>query len=192
MLYFIGFTVTTLWLPPLSDIFGRKKFFTAGMALGLAIHVVMLFTQSWTMMIVMCFCIGLLTPLRMQVGFNYMIEFIPKRSQIMAGTCYMISDALVFVITTIYFWKISNDWMPYFCIVIFVNLIVLIGCFFLPESPRMLLELGREDEAITILEQIASFNGRDLTLKNVDTSSMMINSMETSLNATVNRSQIVM
>ena len=68
-----------------------------------------------------------------------MIEFIPKSSQVMAGTCYSIADSMVFIITTMYFWKISKDWAPYFCIVFVFNFIAIIGSLYLPESPRMLL-----------------------------------------------------
>ena len=77
MFFFVGWMLTALWLPPLSDIFGRKKFFAAAMILGLLFHFVMLFTHSWTVIIIMSFCIGLISSIRMQVGFNYMIEFIP-------------------------------------------------------------------------------------------------------------------
>ena len=96
------------------------------------------------------------------------------------------------MITTLYFWKVSVDWVPYFCIVLGFNIVTLLGSLWLPESPRMLLDLGREDEAIENLERIASFNGRPLSLKNAENSSMMINSMETSMNSTMNRSQYVM
>jgi len=54
----------------------------------------------------------------------------------------MVGDAMLFMITTVYFWKISIDWAPYFCICLVINLIGVIGSLYLPESPRMLLELG--------------------------------------------------
>ena len=93
--------------------------------------------------------------------------------------------ALVYLITTVYFWKISKDWAPYFCINLVLNLIGIVGSLWLPESPRMLLQLGRESEAITVLDRIASFNGYKLTLKNGEISPMMINnSIETSCNTT--------
>ena len=77
MFLFVGWTVTTLLLPPLSNIFGRKKFFAAAMILGFFINLVILITHSWTVLIIMSFCLGLLTSIRIQVGYNYMIEFIP-------------------------------------------------------------------------------------------------------------------
>ena len=110
MFLFIGITLTTLWLPSLSDIYGRKLFYAATMGAGLAIHLGMFFTPSWTLMIVLSFIFGLITPLRLQVGYNYLIEFWPKRSQINAGMIYMVLDSSVFMITTLYFWKISINW----------------------------------------------------------------------------------
>ena len=90
---------------------------------------------------------------------------------------------MVFMITTMYFWKISKDWAPYFCIVFVFNIIALIGSLYLPESPRMLLELGKEDEAIEILERIASFNGKKLKLANSS-----VNMSSAILETTVDRS----
>lgn len=80
MFYFVGWTLTTLWLPPLSDIYGRKIFFLTAMASGMVFHLGIYFAQNWAVIIAMSFCIGLVSSLRIQVGFNYMIEFFPLRS----------------------------------------------------------------------------------------------------------------
>ena len=124
------------------------------------IHLVMLFTQSWTVIILMSLCTGLLTPIRMQVGYNYILEFCPKRNQVTAGTLYMMFDMVVYMVTVLYFWKISIEWVPYYSIALVFNGVAFCGSLWLPESPRMLLELGREDEAIANLERMANFNGK--------------------------------
>ena len=87
-----------------------------------------------------------------------MIEFFPKSRQVLAGTCWSILDGLVYMVTTLYFWKVDNDWSKYFYFVFGANIISLVGTFFLPESPRMLHELGREDEANQVLDQISRCN----------------------------------
>ena len=148
VMFFVGLTLTTVWLPPLSDIYGRKSLFIVAMGTGLLFHFGMYITSHWSVIITMTFLLGLITSLRIQVGYNYLIEFFPKSRQVFAGTCWCIMDALVFMITTLYFWKVDRDWSNYFFFVFGANIIGLIGTFFLPESPLILHNLGKEDEAI--------------------------------------------
>ena len=78
-------------------------------------------------------------------------------------------------------------------VVLCANAAGLLGLLVLPESPRMLLALGREDEAVEVLRMIARFNGKNLKLPGEEaSSSMLINSFETSLNTTVDRSAVVL
>lgn len=84
-------------------------FVLGSIAAGMALHLGIFFTQSWAVIIALSFGVGFATSLRIQVGFNYLIEFFPKKSQIMAGTVYCIIDATTYMFTTIYFWKISTD-----------------------------------------------------------------------------------
>ena len=73
----------------------------------------------------------------------------------LAGTFYCVLDGMVYMFITLYFWKIDRDWSNFFLIVFGANIISMIGTTFLPESPRMLVNLGKESEAIESLEQIA-------------------------------------
>ena len=61
----------------------------------------------------------------------------------MAGTIYCIIDAAVYMFTTLYFWKMSSDWQPYFIVLLCINAIAVLGCMVLPESPRILFALGK-------------------------------------------------
>jgi len=40
--FFLGWVTTILWLPRLSDMYGRKKFFAAGMAANLLLYTMLL------------------------------------------------------------------------------------------------------------------------------------------------------
>ena len=121
-------------------------------AIVLALHLVMLLTHNFILLLIVTFCIGLNIPLLQQVGYNYMIEFFAKSNQVAAGTAYNMINACVFFLTTLYFWKLSNDWTGYFVIVLAFNAISLIGVILMPDSPRLLLALGKEAEAVTSLE----------------------------------------
>jgi len=49
---------------------------------------------------------------------------------------------MVYLVATIYFWKISDDWYWIGMIGLLCNLFSACTCWFLPESPRYLLETG--------------------------------------------------
>ena len=118
------------------------------MGIGLLLHLGMFVTSHWSLIIAITFSLGLITPLRLQVGYNYILEFFPKSSQVAAGTSYCIMDGCVLMIATLYFWKVDRDWSNYFYFVFGANIISLIGAYFLPESPRILYNHGKEKEAI--------------------------------------------
>ena len=149
-------------------------------------------------MIAMTFCIGLASALRIQVGFNYLIELFPEKHRVLAGTIYCVLDGMVYMITTLYFWKIDRDWSNYFFFAFGANIISLVGTAFLPESPRMLVNIGKETEAIESLEQIARCNGNLIKLGGLNTSigsEQLLNegnSLDTTANTTTkDRSSVV-
>ena len=85
----------------------------------------------------------------------------------LAGTGWLITDAHIYLVTTLYFWKIDQDWFKFFYIVLGHNFIGLIGALWLPESPRMLHARGCENEAMKILNQIAKINKMKLPFAEV-------------------------
>ena len=157
-LFFIGFALSTFWLSAYSDIYGRKNFFLLAMTVNFCMHIGMWLTSSWSVISALAFCCGFTTVLRLQVGYNYLIELFSVDRQVLVGLGWCITDALVYVITTLYFWKINHEWQKYFSFVLCANLIGLIGAVWLPESPRMLQALGRENEAMDSLNRIAKIN----------------------------------
>ena len=114
--FFLGWCTTILWLPRLSDGNGRKKFFMAGMALNMLLYTMLMTCESLDAMIFVMFCFGMTTSIRINVGYVYLMELVPENKQTLIGTCWNIGEAMVYMIGTIYFWKISKDW--YFVVLI--------------------------------------------------------------------------
>ena len=63
-LAFLGFFMTTFWLPAWSDIYGRKKFFAFAVVADMILLVCIMFTKSWAVVYVVGFLIGAVTSLR--------------------------------------------------------------------------------------------------------------------------------
>ena len=71
-------------------------------------------------------------------------------------------ETTIYIIATIYYWKISKHWI-WFSLVGFVwNIISATLTFWVPESPRWYLSIGKTDEAKASLEKIASWNRKEL------------------------------
>jgi MFS family permease len=159
---FIGWVLTLAWVPRLSDMYGRKYIFMIGMLADLSMFICIFFTKSLNWMIVIFFVIGLATTSRVDIGFVYMMELVPKRNQIFYASLYNIFEGSILLIATVYFWVISKDWFWFVMIGFALQVFNFIAIQFLPESPRLLVELGRLDEARVAFEKIAKWNGKEL------------------------------
>ena len=77
---FVGWFVTLSWVPRISDMYSRKWVFTVGMIIDWLLFIAMFLTTRIDWMIVVTFVFGLATTIRVNVGFVYMMELMPKRN----------------------------------------------------------------------------------------------------------------
>lgn len=160
--FFIGWATSLLWLPRFGDKFGRQKLFAIGMTLNLIAFTILLVTNDINVMTAVIFMQGFLTSIRMNIGFLFMMEIMPRDAQTGFGTLMSIIDASTYLLATLYFFKISKEW-SYFVFVGYIwNWVSAIGAWFLPESPRFLCEKGNMYELERSLKVIARINGKEL------------------------------
>ena len=107
---------------------------------------VVLLTQSKTVMIAVIFTLGCFSSIRICVGYNYMIEMMPKDMQVFAGTSWNVIEAVLTLFAVVYYWLISNNWLYYFLFCYSLHFLCIIICCYLPESPRFSLEIGNFEE----------------------------------------------
>ena len=72
------------------------------------------------------------------------------------------TDACTYLFATIYFWKINKDWFYFAMVGYCLNLFAAACAWFLPESPRYLLEKGKIEELKESMEVIARVNQKPL------------------------------
>ena len=78
--YFVGWCVTLLWLPLLSDKFGTRRYiFIAGTILDLGMYTGILITTNLNVMITLAFFEGLFASCTQTVGWVYIMELLPVR-----------------------------------------------------------------------------------------------------------------
>lgn len=79
------------------------------------------------------------------MGFSYLLEMQPTSKQTFIGTMEFISEGLVYVVVTIYFAFICKTWYYVQVPTIALGVSGTIALYFLPESPRFLVEVGKFD-----------------------------------------------
>ena len=83
------------------------------------------------------------------------------RSMTIAG--YGVIDGGVVAILVMYFWFVSKDWEPWYLMCILIQIGIIVGLLWLPESPDFLYAKGRYDESKEVLMRIAKWNGAKIT-----------------------------
>ena len=78
-MFFIGWASTLLWVPMLSDTRNRKKFFVSSMIVVFFVMTGMLMTSSLDLMLFYMFLLGAITSARVNVGYIYLMELVPKQ-----------------------------------------------------------------------------------------------------------------
>ena len=76
--FFIGWASTLLWLPSFGDKYGRKMPFAIAMVLNLFLYGVLMITKNIDVMLANLFVQGALTSVRINIGFLYLQEMMPK------------------------------------------------------------------------------------------------------------------
>ena len=117
MLYFAGWAFGSLFLPNLSDKYGRKYFYFFFLILQQYAILILMglpggFNMDWIKLaMAIFFAIGLASSVRTTVGFCLMCDVVPKRYHSMISSLWMSLGVLNHAITTIYFKYISKDWI---------------------------------------------------------------------------------
>ena len=71
-------------------------------------------------------------------------------------------EAFIYVLATLYFWKVNKHWFYFVLIGYTWNVISVVGMYWMPESPRFLLNVGKREEAFRAFQTIAKWNKKEL------------------------------
>ncbi|MEO6894686.1 MAG: sugar porter family MFS transporter, partial [Ginsengibacter sp.] len=155
----VGAVIGAMFTGRLSDIFGRKKTILC----AAIIFVIGAAWSGWapnpTMLIISRVFIGLAIGISSFAVPLYIAEISPThiRGQLVSLFQLLITiGILVSYLSDLAFADNNNaaSWRPMFYMGIIPGLILLIGIFFLPETPRWLMSKGREAEGLKILKRI--------------------------------------
>lgn len=157
-IFFVGWCSTLLWVPLLSDKYGRKPFFVWGQVLQFALMTVQMVTHNVMIMLAVIFAQGALTTIRINIGYLWLMELLPKRHQTAVGSGWNVYESFCVMVGPLYFGFVSNKWFYLVLVGYIEQVICLATCFFLPESPRLLVAMNRLGAAQESFRAIAGWN----------------------------------
>ncbi len=155
----IGALLGAIFSGKLSDIIGRKRMiiinaviFSIGAAGSAA-------ASSVALLIVMRVIIGVAIGITSYVAPMYIAEISPARKRGGLVTLNQLMITVGILVSYITDYLLSNDnnatsWRWMFLVGILPALVLLLGMFFLPETPRWLISKGRFDEGKRVLEMV--------------------------------------
>ena len=162
----VGFAVSSLIIgcilgsgvaSGLSDRLGRKKALTiVGLLWGIS-SIGSALAQNMAELNLFRICGGAGIAVAMLVSPIYVAEISPPRIRGRLGTTNQLSIVAggLFAFLASYAFSFSGEWRWMLACGVVPALFLLIGLLFVPESPRWLIEKGRELEAIAILSRIS-------------------------------------
>jgi MFS family permease len=124
----------------MADLYGRRRFFLSAMVIDLVLFTYLYLTTSLTSVYVLSFLIGAMTSMRIQVGFIWLMELLTQGKQVLFGTAYNVLEGLMQIFIPIYYLLISTDSNQLFLYGIVYQVLNLCMIFFVPESPRFLIQ----------------------------------------------------
>jgi MFS family permease len=116
---------------------------------------------------VFMFVFGVASVGRATNSFLYMGEVVPERKRVLMATLLQVLVGCVPAIGSIYFTRISKNWLWLEIWAGGLTVLCLVATFFMPESPKYLMSKKRYNDARKALTYISKFNGKSTAFTNL-------------------------
>jgi len=107
---FVGWVTTLLFIPRLADVYGRYKMMFAGNLVTWSAFSLLIFTDSYHLLITGLFIMGMMSTIRVQVGVLYLYECLTRANYHKIYTIVAILEGVFGVMGALYFKYVSKDW----------------------------------------------------------------------------------
>ncbi|CDW73161.1 solute carrier family member 5 [Stylonychia lemnae] len=156
--YFIGYSLSCLFVPRLSDIKGRRIPYLMSNLIQLFIYFGILFATTVDQIIVFILIFGLCGPGRSIVGYLYLLELVPKDWKYYIGTLISCANTSTFVFSSFFFWYASKNSEYLIIFGLISTLFTLTAIYQIPESPKYLKSTNQLEKLEKTLAYIDRFN----------------------------------
>jgi len=162
-MFYIGGLIGSIVSGIVADTYGRKMVLLTSLSGTICLSIVCSFTKNvWQLTVVRGF-LGAAQMTCYSIAFIILSEFISPSYRTISANMFQLNLCLSQLVIDIssYF---DRTWRSLQIYATLPALLALAYFFTLPESPRWLLSANKKEEAEKVLEKIAKFNGRPLTI----------------------------
>ncbi|CDW82353.1 solute carrier family member 5 [Stylonychia lemnae] len=157
-MYFAGWTVSCIFVPRLSDLYGRKWPVLISSIASVAIYTGLILSRNINLSIALFFLLGLGCTGKSSTLYVYMLELVPSNRQTYVGTYMLFADGSTMILLSLYFRFISNDWFWFQLYGVIATGVSTAACFIIPESPKFYVSYKKYQQAKDGIAFIAKFN----------------------------------
>lgn len=157
--FFFGLVIGSTFLSRLGDTIGRIKMLRISLLLSLILYACLIYiSRHLYTHYAFIFGIGMLSCLRLNLGFLYAQEIVSNRHVNFVGSMNNVLDGFTMIIAALYFSYISKEWLGLQTIFFLTTLVGFVISLWLPESPKFLMAKRKFLKARHSFNQIARVN----------------------------------
>lgn len=161
--FFFGIVSSVIWVPLLSDKYGRSPLIIFVLSLQLVAYSGLYLTTSLKMAYVCLACLGMTFPGKHIVCFNYVLEITPTKYQQSVVNAFVFLETFAMIAISFIYQFISNNVKyPQLVGIIFTCFAVPYTSLFFYESPKFYHDKKEFAKARESLKRMAKFNGTEL------------------------------
>ena len=157
--FYFGNVIGSILISRIPDLYGRKWPFTLFLIAQLPCYIGLICSKNFILTAVLAFGIGVLNIGIYNGGYVNVCEYVHTPWKNHVCTVLLFFDNFTTILISLYFKYISRYWLWFQLAGIGLNIIAIIGMFFIPESPEYLYSFYRFNECREVIEYIAKFNG---------------------------------
>ncbi|KAL4112308.1 hypothetical protein QTP88_016122 [Uroleucon formosanum] len=161
MMFLMGVAFGGFFSGLVSDRFGRKKTLMASLIMQLALGILVAICPWFEFYLVLRFILGFVCVSIVFSGFVLCMELVGGKWLTIAGVLYLLPVPMSYIIISGIAY-ICRGWRLLQWCVTLPAVFFLVLHWFVPESPRWLLAMGRVDETMEVLEKASKINKHPL------------------------------
>ena len=144
---FTGWAIGSLIVPQQADIRGRRKVLLTCLTFQIIFNSVIINVPKgplgnehrfYPIILALFFLQGFNITGITCIGYSYFQELVPSSHHNIMGTLWNVSEGLIYINLTLYYFLIDKHWLYPYLFGMTLNLVSLIAIMFLPESPKWL------------------------------------------------------
>lgn len=144
-LYFAGVVISSLILPRLSDIYGRRLISILSIFLHIFAGCTILNTKSLTISLIANFLMGIAMSGRAFVGWAWMVEHMASKDAPWTTSIVLSLDAASIFMASLWFQYISKDYTIFYGLPLIILAVVVIYRLFQSETPKYYYSIANYD-----------------------------------------------